>query len=121
MLTLCERAKPCVCSCGQVDRARLILVAPGRTNHRLELFPLGCVEEPVTPPLEGVGGRFVEWEPVPRGQRRPILRPPMRAEAFTYRHRHHRDVIVGELIPRSWHTVSPVRDRARCAGGCRAA
>jgi hypothetical protein len=94
LFTGCEGVQERVRARGQQHGARLVAgIAPGRTHHRVQLLPLGGVQEPVAPLLELLGGRVIA-----RGglvELRP--HPPV----------HHGNISLSNLVTWSWHTAPP--------------
>jgi hypothetical protein len=72
-------------------------------DHHLQLFPLLCIEKPITPALQGLDGRFFVRELVPRREPRPVLWPRIVSEPFTNPPVHHENISGCDSVTRSWH------------------
>ena len=95
LFTLCEVVQEREALCRQPYGTRLTGITPGRTNHRVQLLPLGRIQAPVTPLLELLGGRVVEGARLPGGLAALRPHPPV----------HHRGILVADLVTWSWHTT----------------
>src|SRR5262249_22124545 len=81
-------------------------VTPGGTKHCVQLFPLGGIQELVTPLLEGYRGRVVAWELVPGHARCALVWPGRLATLRLHPAAHHSHIIVHNLVTGSWHTTT---------------
>src|SRR5918992_706082 len=65
LIARCQLAQDLVSVPGESDGSVLAEISPRSPNHRLQLFPLLCIEKPVTPALQCLGGWFFVWELIP--------------------------------------------------------
>jgi hypothetical protein len=83
LITPCEFTQNLVSIPGELDDPVAAGISPRRPDHRLQLFPLSCIEKPVTPALQGLDSRFFVRELVPRREPRPVLWPRIVSQPFT--------------------------------------
>ncbi len=74
-------------------------------SYAVELLPLGCIQESVTPLLECPGSRVVERELVPGGEQGVLVRLGGLAELRPHPPVYHGNIGIGNLVTGSWPTA----------------
>jgi hypothetical protein len=68
---------------GEPDSSVPAGISPARSDHRVQLLPLLCIEKPVTPALQGLDSRLFVRGLIPCREPRPVLWPCIVSEPFT--------------------------------------